>query len=66
MRIRRRRALALPGAASPLLRMIAARWVVLLPGAAQQSTTVQPGAGDSAWAGMQEALLWSTTALFVC
>lgn len=46
--------------------MIAARWVVLLPGAAQQSTTVQPGAGDSAWAGMQEALLWSTTALFVC
>ena len=46
----------------PLLPISAARWVVLLPGAAQASTTAHPGCGRSAWAGMQEALLCSTSA----
>jgi len=34
---------------------VPARWVVLLPGAAQASMTTCPGFGLSAWAGMQEA-----------
>ena len=34
-----------------------ARWLVLLPGAAQASRTVQPGWGASTWAGRQEAWL---------
>ena len=36
-----------------------ATWVVLFPGAAQQSTTCQPAGGPSACAGMQLALLCS-------
>jgi len=36
-----------------------ATWVVLFPGAAQQSTTCQPTGGPSACAGMQLALLCS-------
>lgn len=45
----------------PWFAMSAARWVVLLPGAAQASTSAHPGCGASAWAGMQEALLCSTS-----
>ncbi len=41
----------------PRLDISAARCVVLLPGAAQASTTVDPDCGASAWAGMHEALL---------
>ena len=38
--------------------------VVLFPGAAQQSTTCQPGSGRSAWAGMQLALLCTESESF--
>lgn len=39
----------------PRPRMSAARWVVLFPGAAHASTTVQPGCGDRTVAGMHDA-----------
>lgn len=41
----------------PRSHMSAARCVVLLPGAAQASSTAQPGRGASACAGMHDALL---------
>lgn len=52
---------AAPGTGQPPTFISAARWVVLLPGAAQQSTTTQPGCGASACAGMQLDLLCSTS-----